>query len=185
MTCLSCSGTGTVTFLSDGKWIGKSCPVCGGSGFFSAKTKQVSADKFAFESVSVVKSIGELLIKTLNNLSHIFTKDISTEKFLEAAAEGNVGVVKRYQYQPSSNINIADPETGFTAIHLAAATNAIDVAHSLMSDSRLDVLLRTRDGRLPSSLAFSIAKNDTLGDKLVELEAAQRHERNVPFHPEV
>ena len=75
------------------------------------------------------------------------------------------------------DINVRDPETNATALHFAAARNALPLLTELEKQSELNYLARDQEGRYPSELAWHIAHNEELGHHLqqAESEYAAKH----------
>ncbi|MEW8073220.1 MAG: ankyrin repeat domain-containing protein [Candidatus Thiodiazotropha sp.] len=51
-------------------------------------------------------------------------------------------------------VNYQDPDTGATALHMAAANQALKVLRYLITLPHIDYLLRDKKGRLASEMAF-------------------------------
>ncbi len=104
-------------------------------------------------------------------------------EFVRASSNGDIGKINLLMRSKSIDMNHIDPKTGLSALHYAAANNCEPIVDLLIADPRTDVLLRDREGRLPSHFALLIAKNDDLGFKLVELESDARHARGIEYEP--
>lgn len=81
-----------------------------------------------------------------------------TESFFRAAEEGDVILVLAYLLE-GFPANYQNEKTGETALHIAAAVNAVDVVRVLVSIGNCDYLLRDKRDRLAVELAISEADN--------------------------
>ena len=74
-------------------------------------------------------------------------------EFIDAAESGNAQIVRVY-IEEGFPANWQDPLTGETALHGAAGTRARAVLRLLAESRRCDFLLRDKQGRLASEMAF-------------------------------
>lgn len=81
----------------------------------------------------------------------------------------------------NADINYADQETGFTALHYAAAREAKSLLKVLIKQSGLDYLVKDKKGRLPSTLAFEVAENPVIGTFLMKKEMQQAKWRGIDY----
>ncbi|WP_323130961.1 ankyrin repeat domain-containing protein [Sinorhizobium medicae] len=103
--------------------------------------------------------------------AHDGTQNLS---FIAAAKEGDVRGVVEAVKSGLVDINFADPETGFTALHYAAAYNAVPLLRFLVRSARCDFTLADRKGRTAASLAYEVAENSVTGRFLLRKEMQQR-----------
>lgn len=99
--------------------------------------------------------------------------------FLEAARTGRADVVGRWLDEGFTAVNYAEPETGLTALHYAAARNAVPVLKRLVASGQCNYALRDRKGRTAATLAIEVADNPAIGRYLYDLEFRQT-ERAAP-----
>ena len=95
-----------------------------------------------------------------------------SRQFLRAADEGYKGFMDRY-IEAGLPLNVAEPGSGQTALHIAAAGGARACVRALTASGRVDYLVRDAQGRLPSELAGVIADDPLLAQELREKERAQ------------
>ena len=81
------------------------------------------------------------------------TMNIMGRKFISAAESGNAKIVRCY-IEEGFPANWQDPLTGATALHGAAGTRARACVRVLVESGRCDVLLRDKQDRLASEMAF-------------------------------
>lgn len=74
-------------------------------------------------------------------------------EFLQAAERGNPQMIGAL-IEEGVPANWQDPQTGQTALHVTAATKARRALRVLIGSSRCDYLLRDRQGRLASEMAY-------------------------------
>ena len=74
-------------------------------------------------------------------------------EFIDAAETGSAQIVRVY-IEEGFPANWQDPLTGESALHGAAGTRARAVLRVLVESGRCNFLLRDRDGRLASEMAF-------------------------------
>lgn len=69
------------------------------------------------------------------------------------------------------DVNMTDEETGLSALHLAVASNNMELTRSLVED-HCAAFFADRTGRWPSSLAANLSSvSDELSDYIVHAEA--------------
>lgn len=88
-----------------------------------------------------------------------------------------VQLVKERHYQEAlnmleqvENINTLDPHLQATALHLAAARSAENFIDQLCRRPDIDYLVKDKDNRLASEIAWHVAENEELGAKLMHKE---------------
>ena len=115
--------------------------------------------------------------------SHM-TKE-GTEKLgqalLVAALNLDTAVVRELLLQ-GAPVNFRDPESGTTALHIAASAADVSTVEVLLETNRCDHQIRDKQGRLPSELAVVFGDSMKLGERLIDLETAHRPIR--PTRPE-
>lgn len=94
-----------------------------------------------------------------------------------AARQGEAQDVLAFLKSGMADINFVDPATGFTALHYAAAYNAIPLLRLLVRDPRCDFTVEDRKGRTAASLAYEVADNGVTGRFLLRKEMQQRRAR--------
>ena len=95
-----------------------------------------------------------------------------TDVFFKAAARGDALTVLAFVHE-GFPVNLCDEKTGETALHIAASSNARDVARVLIESGKCDYLLRDRRGYLPSDKAFLFGRNSALARLLAIKEEQQ------------
>jgi hypothetical protein len=89
----------------------------------------------------------------LPELRHDKTMNLMGRKFINAAESGTTKIVRCY-IEEGFPANWQDPLTGATALHGAASTRARPTLRVLVESGRCDFLLRDKQGRLASEMAF-------------------------------
>lgn len=74
-------------------------------------------------------------------------------EYLSAAERGNAARLQAF-IDHSFLVNYQDPETGETALHIVAANGARKALRVLMGTDKCKYLVRDKQGRLPSELAY-------------------------------
>ena len=74
--------------------------------------------------------------------------------FLQAARDGNIAMVKEY-LESGININVQDPQTGKTALHLAAQNSRDDMIKILLKNPLIDPNILDNTGLSPLMHALS------------------------------
>lgn len=105
--------------------------------------------------------------------------DAHSLQMIAAAREGEAKDVLPLLQSGTADINYIDPETGFTALHYAAAYNAIPLLRLLARDRRCDFTVEDRKGRTAASLAYEVAENSVTGRFLLRKEMQQRLARRA------
>lgn len=80
------------------------------------------------------------------------------QEFLKAAERGNAALVAAF-LQEGFPASYQDPQTGESALHIAAAGQGRKVLRVLLTVKALDYLLRDRQGRLASELAYTVGED--------------------------
>jgi hypothetical protein len=86
-----------------------------------------------------------------------------------------------YAVQQGADINYADPRSGFTALHYAAARQIRWLINALVKHDNLNYLAKDRKRRLPSVLAFEIAGNAVIGTLLMKREIKMARQRSMDY----
>lgn len=81
------------------------------------------------------------------------------------------------------DINIADPQTSATALHFAAHRSVNGLLAELEKREDLDYLVRDRNGRYASELAWEVSGNEELGALLQAKERQQARRAGVQAWP--
>jgi ankyrin repeat protein len=96
--------------------------------------------------------------------------------FLEAVRTGNVEAVRQMLADGYSDLNYAEPSTGLTALHYAAARNARAILKLLVATGKCDFARKDRQGRTAATLAVEVADNPAIGRYLYDrLHRQQPH----------
>ncbi|WP_208249038.1 ankyrin repeat domain-containing protein [Rhizobium sp. T1470] len=91
-------------------------------------------------------------------------------QFLQAVDYGDIAKVREFLKDKRLDINHADPRDGFTALHLAAARNAVAVLKLLLSTGRCDVSRLDHQERTAATVAFVLANNAAVARYLRRLQ---------------
>ena len=100
--------------------------------------------------------------------------DAQNLHFIALAKEGEARDVFELLKSGTIDINFIDPATGFTALHYAAAYNAVPLLRLLARSRGCDFTLADRKGRTAASLAYEVAENGVTGRFLLRKEMQQR-----------
>lgn len=98
--------------------------------------------------------------------------------FVLSASYGDLRQVKLL-IDKGANVNFREPTTGATALHFAAALKAREMINWLVKQDGIDFLIKDKDGRLPSALAFEAADDPAIGRFLARKQAEQARERGI------
>jgi len=90
--------------------------------------------------------------------------------FLEAVNIGDVDKVRQALGNAAIDINYAEPDTGLTALHIAAGRNAVAVLRLLVGTGRCDLGARDAQGRTAATVAVTVARNPAVGRYLADLQ---------------
>jgi len=104
---------------------------------------------------------------------------LTPHAFLEAARTGDTDTVKRMLADGYTDIGHAEPGTGLTALHYAAARNAKAVLKLLIATGKCDFTHKDRKGRTAATLAIEVADNPALGRYLYD----QQHKQQPQAQP--
>lgn len=112
---------------------------------------------------------------TPNEVDLVFITLVRAKQFAKAAAM--IDAVK--------DINVRHPETGATALHFAAVSNARRFLAILEKRQDLNYCVRDAQDRSPSEIAWVGAANEVLGAELLqrEIDYARRHGLVWKPHP--
>lgn len=106
-----------------------------------------------------------------------------TMGLIEAARYGFADRVE-YLLSTGADINMTEPGTGSTALHYAAANNAIGTLRVLAAHKDCDFRISDARGRTAATLAIEVGENPVTGRFLRAKEMAQhRAFGTVPVHP--
>lgn len=100
-------------------------------------------------------------------------------EFLAAVGRGDVARVRVYLNDPDVDVNYAEPRQGFTALHIAAARNAVAVIRLLIATGKCDVGLKDHEGRTAARLAVILADNPAVGRYLLDRQYGTPPERGA------
>ncbi|PUB90888.1 MAG: hypothetical protein DBP01_05180 [gamma proteobacterium symbiont of Ctena orbiculata] len=117
---------------------------------------------------------GQLGQDTGTNVDLQFLKHVIERRYQDA-----VSVIDQVK-----NINIADPKTGRTALHYAAARSAEGLLVRLQARNDLDYLVRDSEGKFPSDIAWVVGRNEDLGAELMEKEQQQSQRTGQKVWPD-
>lgn len=93
-------------------------------------------------------------------------------EFLRAAERGNPRTLGIF-LDKGMDINYQDSDSGQTALHAAAAAQARYAVRLLIAQDSCDFLLRDKQGRLPSELAYLYGRDPALARLLGNKERKQ------------
>ncbi len=93
--------------------------------------------------------------------------------FLLAVRNADIDSVRRMLDDGFDRIDYADPATGMTALHIAAALNARQIVQLLIATGKCNIAARDKQGRTAATLAIEVADNPALGRYLYALLAQQ------------
>ncbi len=99
--------------------------------------------------------------------------------FLEAVKVGDVETVRQMLADGYSDIGHAEPDTGLTALHYAAARNARAILKMLIATGQCDFMRRDKRGRTAATLAIEVADDPALGRYLYD----QQHKQQPQAEP--
>ena len=106
--------------------------------------------------------------------------------FLEAVEFGDTARVEKDIAEGVIDINYTEPVTGLTALHIAAARNAVAVLRLLVKSGRCDYGIKDAQGRTAANVAVTVGRNPAVGRYLSDLQhgagvaAVQRRRRAAP-----
>jgi ankyrin repeat protein len=101
-----------------------------------------------------------------------------SQQFLEAVERGNPETVKIF-LDAGIDINYRHPRSGQTALHVAAAAQARHAVRVLLGTGKCDFLMRDRQGRLASELAYTHGGDPALARLLGNKERKQAEEQGI------
>lgn len=93
--------------------------------------------------------------------------------FIEAVRTGNVEAVKRMIADGYRDFDHPEPDTGLSAVHYAAARNAVAILKLMIATGPCDFTRKDRQGRTPATLAVEVADNPVLGRYLYDRQYRQ------------
>jgi Ankyrin repeats (3 copies) len=93
-------------------------------------------------------------------------------EFLRACERGNPETLKIF-IEHEMPLDYQDPQTGQTALHAAAAAQARQAVRLLVSTRQCDYLIRDKQGRLPSEMAYLYGRDPALARLLGNKERKQ------------
>lgn len=89
---------------------------------------------------------------------------------LDAAKLGDIAAFEKLLKEGGIDINFAEPGTGLTALHIAAARNATAIVRRIAASGKAAYDLKDQKGRTAAVLAVTIARNAALGRYLFDLQ---------------
>lgn len=98
---------------------------------------------------------------------------VMPDSFLEAVRQGYTERIKEWLESGYSKINYQEAGTGMTALHYAAARNAVPIIRLLVRTGKCDARIRDKKGRTAATLAMEVADNPALGRYLYDLQYQQ------------
>lgn len=101
---------------------------------------------------------------------------LRNERLIRAARAGNEEDV-RLCLRGGADINFAEPSTGLTALHYAAAYDTVGMLRLIARDPACDFTVKDRKGRTAATLAYEVAENSITGRFLLTKEMRQRRDR--------
>lgn len=90
--------------------------------------------------------------------------------FLAAVNYGDVEKVRALLASAPIDVNYVEPETGFTASHIAAGRGAGAVIKLLAATGRCDFSIKDRTGRTAATIAVTVGRDPALGRYLFDLQ---------------
>lgn len=99
-------------------------------------------------------------------------------QFVIAASYGDLRYMKSL-LEKGANVNFQEPTTGATALHFAASIKSREIINWLAKRDGIDFLIKDKEGRLPSALAFEVAESPVIGRYLAKKQAAQASEQGI------
>lgn len=90
--------------------------------------------------------------------------------FLESANSGDIEKLRRFLADRTIDVNYAEPVTGLTALHIAAARNAGAALRLLVATGRCDYAAKDAKGRTAATLAVTVGRNPATGRYLFDLQ---------------
>lgn len=100
-------------------------------------------------------------------------------RFFLAVSSGKLDVLRAEYATIGAMVNVQDPVTKATALHLAAGHRMKPVLKWLIRFPELDYLVQDCEGRLPSAVAYEVADDPVIGRFLVKKEAQQAQARGI------
>jgi ankyrin repeat protein len=91
--------------------------------------------------------------------------------------QGYTARIKEWLENGYSKVNYQEAGTGMTALHYAAARNAVPIIKLLVRTGKCDARLRDHKGRTAATLAIEVADNPALGRYLYDLQFQQMRAR--------
>lgn len=98
---------------------------------------------------------------------------VMPDSFLEAVRHGYTERIKEWLEKGYTKVNYQEAGTGMTALHYAAARNAVPIIKLLVRTGKCDARLRDHKGRTAATLAIEVADNPVLGRYLYDLQFQQ------------
>lgn len=98
---------------------------------------------------------------------------VMPDSFLEAVRQGYTERIAEWLESGYSKLNYQEAGTGMTALHYAAARNAVPIIKLLLRTGNCDARIRDKKGRTAATLAMEVADNPALGRYLYDLQYQQ------------
>ncbi|MGQ4878897.1 ankyrin repeat domain-containing protein [Billgrantia sp. LNSP4103-1] len=108
---------------------------------------------------------------------HTLAYEMLGREFLQAVERGNPDTVEAY-VEAGMPVNYQDVKTGQSALHIAAAARARQAVRVLARQPGCNFILRDRQGRLPSELAYAFGNDPALSRYLTIREFRQAKAEN-------
>lgn len=90
--------------------------------------------------------------------------------FLEAVEFGDTAGVEKDITEGAVDLNYTEQVTGLTALHIAAARNAVAVLRLLVKSGRCDFGIKDAQGRTAANVAVTVGRNPAIGRYLSDLQ---------------
>lgn len=108
-------------------------------------------------------------------------KEDDSDIDFQFAASASYGDLRNMQsmFEKGANVNFQEAITGATALHFAASLKSREIINWLAKRDGIDFLIKDKEGRLPSALAFEVADDPVIGRYLAKKQAAQARARGI------
>lgn len=136
--------------------------------------EKLAADYDPHEEIR--KKIEDMLAADENTRDELML--ILGEEFLESAERGNEGALLIF-IEEGFPVTWQDPESGLSALHIVAACQARNALRVLLYSGQCDFLLRDKQGRLPSEMAYLYGEDVAVARLLGNRERKQAEMQGV------
>lgn len=99
---------------------------------------------------------------------------------LQAVLQGD-GEKAREAISHGADVNFCDPQSGAALLHLAAGRSARFALKALIASPDLDYLVKDKQDRLPSAVAWEFGQNPVIGTFLMKKEIQHAHARGIAY----